>query len=104
MQPILSDDDLAMVVGDNGQAMVVADDGQEMVVAEDDLAMVLPEDGLAMVVVPDNDLVMVVAPMIPQPGDMTMPIVVEDYIPQLPPPPRRSWRIRLRKEKEKNNA
>ena len=55
--------------------MVVADDVQEMVVAEDDLAMVLPEDGLAMVVVPDNDLA------IPQLGDMTMPIVVEDYIP-----------------------
>ena len=63
--------------------MVVAPHGQEMVVAEDDLAMV-------------------VAPAIPQLGDMTTPIVVEDYIP-LPPPPRRSWRIRLRKEKEKNN-
>ena len=94
---------------DNGQQIVVAvddvatvvdDDGEEMVVAEDDLGMVLPEDGLAMVVVPDNDLAMVVAPAIPQPCDMTMLIVVEDYIP-LPPPHRRSWRIRMRKEKEK---
>ena len=85
--------------------MVVADHGQEMEVAEDDLAMVvpvLPEGGLAMVVVPDNDLTMVVAPAIPQPGDMTMPIVVEDYIP-LPPLPCRSWRIRMRKGKEKKN-
>ena len=82
--------------------MVVADHGQEMEVAEDDLAMVMPEGGLAMVVVPDNDHAPVVAPAIPQLGDMTTPIVVEDYIP-LPPPPRRSWRIRLRKEKEKNN-
>ncbi|XBH55854.1 hypothetical protein VPH35_077841 [Triticum aestivum] len=100
-----AEDDLAMVVADQGQEMVVADHGQEMVVAEDDLAMVvpvLPEDGLAMVVVSDNDLAPVVAPAIPQLGDMTTPIVVEDYIP-LPPPPRRSWRIRLRKEKEKNN-
>ena len=100
-----------MVVADHGQEMVVADHGQEMVVAEDDLAMVvpvLPEGGLAMVVVPDNDHASVMAPAIPQLGDMTTPIVVEDYIPlpPLPPPPRRSWRIRLRKEKEKekNNA
>ena len=91
-----------MVVAEDDVAMVVANDGKEMVVAEDDLAMVLPEDGLAMVVVPDNDPVMVVVPTIPQSGDMTMPIVVEDYI-QLPPPPRRSWRIRMRKEKEKKN-
>ena len=49
---------------------------------------------------PNNDLAMVVAPVIPQPGDMTMPIVVEDYIP-LPSLPRRSWRIRMKKEKEK---
>ncbi|XBH67226.1 hypothetical protein VPH35_095642 [Triticum aestivum] len=106
VQPILSDDDLAMVVADDGQAMVVADDGQAMVVADngqemvvddDDIAMLLPEDGLAMVVVPENDLAMVVAPAIPQPGDMTMPIVVEDYIPLL----RRSKRIRMMKEKEK---
>ena len=102
-----AEDDLALVVADQGQEMVVADHGQEMEVAEDDLAMVvpvLPEGGLAMVVVPDNDHAPVVAPAIPQLGDMTTPIVVEDYIPQLPPPPRRSWRIRLRKEKEKNNA
>ena len=84
--------------------MVVADHGQGMEVAEDDLAMVVPEGGLAMVVVPDNDHAPVVAPAIPQPGDMTTPIVVQDYIP-LPPPPRRSRRIRERKEKkEKNNA
>ena len=98
-----------MVVADQVQEMVVADHGQEMELAEDDLAMVvpvLPEGGLAMVVVPDNDHTLVVAPAIPQLGDMTTPIVVEDYIPlpPLPPPPRRSWRIRLRKEKEKNNA
>nr|AAM69851.1 unknown [Aegilops tauschii] len=106
-----AEDDLALVVADQGQEMVVADHGQEMVVADhgqemDDLAMVmpvLPEGGLAMAVVPDNDHAPVVAPAIPQLGDMTTPIVVEDYIPQLPPPPRRSWRIRLRKEKEKNN-
>lgn len=61
------------------------------------------EDDLAMVVVPDNDLAPVVAPAIPLLGDTTTPIVVEDYIP-LPPPPRRSWRIRLRKEKKKNNV
>ena len=76
--------------------------GKEMVVAKDDLAMVLLEGGLVMVVVPNNDLAMVVVPVIPQPGDMTMQIVVEDYIP-LPPSPHRSWRIMLRKEKEKNN-
>ena len=55
-----------------------------------------------MVVVPDNDHAPVVVLAIPQLGDMTTPIVVEDYIP-LPPPPRRSWRIRMRKEKEKKN-
>ena len=86
----MSDDDVAMVVADDGQAMVVAGDGQEMVVVDDDLAMVLPEDGLAMVVVPDNALV------IPQLGDMTMPIVVEDYIPL----PRRSRHISMMKEKK----
>ena len=97
-----AEDDLMLVVADQGQDMVVADHGQEMEVAEDDLAMVVPEGGLAMVVVPDNDHTPVVAPAIPQLGDMTTPIVIEDYIP-LPPPPRRSWRIRLRKEKEKIN-
>ena len=100
---VVADQGQEMVVADHGQEMVVADHGQEMEVAEDDLAMVVPEGGLAMVVVPDNDHAPVVAPAIPQLGDMTTPIVVEDYIP-LPPPPRRSWRIRLRKEKEKNNA
>ena len=102
-----AEDELAMVVADQGQEMVVADHGQEMVVAEHPLAMFMPvlsEGGLAMVVVPGNDHAPVVALAIPQLGDMTTPIVVEDYIPQLPPPPRRSWRIRLRKEKEKNNA
>ena len=89
-----------MVVAEDDVAAVVADDGQEMVVAEDDLAMVLPEDVLTMVVVPDNDLAMVVAPAIPQPGDMTMPIVVEDYIP-LPPLSRPSRHIRKKKEKGK---
>ena len=92
-----------MVVADQGQEMVVAGHGQEIVVAEDDLAMVvpvLPEDGLAMVVVPDNDLAMVVASVNPQPGDMAIPIEVEDYIP-LPTLPHRSWRIRMKKLKEK---
>ncbi|KAM3388795.1 hypothetical protein ACQJBY_011124 [Aegilops geniculata] len=108
-----AEDDLALVVADQGQEMVVADQGQEMVVAdhgqelevaEDDLAMVVPEGGLALVVVLDNDHASVVAPAIPQLGDMTTPIDVEDYIPlpPPPPPPRRSWRIRLRKEKENN--
>ncbi|XBI60366.1 hypothetical protein VPH35_041305 [Triticum aestivum] len=60
VQPILGDDDLAMV-------------------ADDDLAIVVPDDDLAMVV-PDEDLAMVVAPAIPQLGDRTMPIVVEEYI------------------------
>ena len=46
---------------------------------------------------PDKDLVMVVASAIPQPGNMTMPIVVEDYIPLS----RHSKRIRMMKEKEK---
>ncbi|XBJ10311.1 hypothetical protein VPH35_015200 [Triticum aestivum] len=51
---------------------------------------------LAMVV-PDNDLVMVVAPAIPQFGDRTMPIVVEEYIRV---GIRHSERIRLMKEKK----
>ena len=80
-----------MVVAEDDVATVVADDGQEMVVAEDDRVTVLPEDGPAMVVVPDYDLA------IPQLCDVTMPIVIEDYIPQ----PRRSRRIRMMKEKEK---
>ena len=75
-----AEDNLALVVADQGQEMVVADHGQEMEVAEDDLAMVVPEGGLAMVVVPDNDHAPVVAPTIPQLGDMTTPIEVEDYI------------------------
>ena len=102
---MVADQGQEMVVADQEQEMVVADHGQEMEVAEDDLAMVvlvLLEGGLAMVVVPDNEHAPVVAPAIPQLGDMTTPIVVEDYIP-LPPLPRRSWRIKLRKEKEKNN-
>ena len=86
-----------MVVADDGHAMVVADDGLAMVVPADDLVTVVPEDGLAMVVVPNDDLAIVVAPAIPQLGDRTMPIVVEEYI--------RVWirhseRIRLVKEKK----
>ncbi|KAE8772978.1 B3 domain-containing protein [Hordeum vulgare] len=98
------------VVADDDLAMVVADDGLAMVVADDDLAMVVPEDGHAMVV-PDNDPTMVVVPgdglamVIPQLGNMTMPIVVEEYIPQSGPRPilglRHSKRIRIMKEKEK---
>ena len=44
----------------------MAHHGPEMVVAEDDLAMVMP-------VLPEDGLVMVVAPAIPQLGDMTTP-------------------------------
>ncbi|KAE8783203.1 b3 domain-containing protein [Hordeum vulgare] len=58
------------------------------VVVNDGLAMVVvPDDDLVMVVVPDNDLAMVVVPndclamVIPQLGDRTMSIVVEEYIP-----------------------
>ena len=94
----MADDGQQMVVVEDDVAMVVADDGQEIVVVEDDLAMVLPEDGLAMVVVPNNDLAMVVAPAIPQLGDMTMPIVVEEYIRV---GIRHSERIKMMKEKEK---
>ena len=97
---VVADQGQEMVVADHGQEMVVADHGQEMVVAEDDLAMVvpvLPEGGLAMVVVPDNDMTMVVALAIPQPGDMTMPIVVEEYIRI---GIRHSEHIRLMKEKK----
>ncbi|XBH65296.1 hypothetical protein VPH35_118915 [Triticum aestivum] len=95
-QPILANDDPAMVVADDDLAMVVADDDPAMVVADDDLAIVVPNDDLAMVV-PDNDLVMVVAPAIPQLGDRTMPIVVEEYIRV---GIRHSERIRLMKEKK----
>ena len=96
-----AEDDLALVVADQGQEMVVADHGQEMVVADHGQEMVVAEGGLAMVVVPNNYHAPVVAPAIPQLGDMTTPIVVEDYIP-LPPPPRRSWHISMRKEEKKN--
>ncbi|XP_040243024.2 uncharacterized protein [Aegilops tauschii subsp. strangulata] len=60
---VVADDDLAMVVANDDPAMVVADDNLAMV-ADDDLAIVVPNDDLAMVV-PNNDLVMVVAPAIP---------------------------------------
>ncbi|KAF7091903.1 hypothetical protein CFC21_094444 [Triticum aestivum] len=93
---VVADDDLAMVVADDDPAMVVADDNPAMVVADDDLAIVVPNDDLAMVV-PDNDLVMVVAPAIPQLGDRTMPIVVEEYIRV---GTRHSECIRLMKEKK----
>ncbi|KAI4975116.1 hypothetical protein ZWY2020_048723 [Hordeum vulgare] len=88
---------------------VVVDDGLAMVVADDGLAMVLvPDDDLAMVVVPDNDLAVVVvrddglAMVIPQLCDRTMPIVVEEYIPQPGMGLRHSKRIRMMKEKGKN--
>ncbi|KAE8792332.1 B3 domain-containing protein [Hordeum vulgare] len=68
------------------------------VVADDGLAMVVvPDDDLAMVVVPDDGLAMV----IPQLGDRTMPIVVEEYIPQPGLGLRRSKHIRMMKEKGK---
>ncbi|XBI01470.1 hypothetical protein VPH35_130239 [Triticum aestivum] len=104
-QPILADDEHAMVVADDDPAMVVADDDLAMVVADDDLAMVVADDDLAMVVadddlamvVADDDLAMVAAPTIPQLGDRTMPIVVEEYIRV---GIRHSERIRLMKEKK----
>ncbi|XP_037427904.1 B3 domain-containing protein At3g18960-like isoform X2 [Triticum dicoccoides] len=90
VQPILADDDLAMVVADDDPAMVVADD---------ELAIVVPDGDFAMVV-PNDDLAMVVAQAIPQLGDRTMPIVVEEYIRV---GIRHSERIRRMKEnKEKN--
>ncbi|KAM3330577.1 hypothetical protein ACQJBY_027033 [Aegilops geniculata] len=92
---VVADDDLAMLVADDDPAMVVADDDLAMV-ADDDLAIVVPNDDLAMVV-PDNDPLMVVAPAIPQLGDRTMPIVVEEYIRI---GIRHSERIRLMKEKK----
>ncbi|KAM3198080.1 hypothetical protein ACQJBY_073276 [Aegilops geniculata] len=95
-QTILADDEHAMVVADDDPAMVVADDDLAMVVANDDLAMVVADDDLAMVVA-DDDLAMVAAPAIPQLGDRTMPIVVEEYIRV---GMRHSERIRLMKEKE----
>ncbi|KAM3230658.1 hypothetical protein ACQJBY_061061 [Aegilops geniculata] len=95
-QPILADDEHAMVVADDDPAMVVADDDLAMVVADDDLAMVVADDDLAMVV-EDDDLAMVAAPAIPQLGDRTMPVVVEEYIRV---GIRHSERIRLMKEKE----
>ncbi|KAI4984450.1 hypothetical protein ZWY2020_017080 [Hordeum vulgare] len=78
---------------------VVADDGLAMVVVpDDDLAMVVvPHDDLAMVVVPDDGLAMV----IPQLGDRTMPIMVEEYIPQPGLGLRRSKHIKMMKEKGK---
>ena len=85
-----------MVVADDDPAMVVADDDLAMVVADDDLAMVVADDDLAMVVA-DDDLAMVAAPAIPQLGDRTMPIVVEEYIRV---GIRHSERIRLMKEKK----
>ena len=86
-QPILADDEHAMVVADDDPAMLVADDDLAMVVADDDLAMVVADDDLAMVAVP----------AIPQLGDRTMPIVVEEYIHV---GIRHSERIRLMKEKK----
>ncbi|XBI95992.1 hypothetical protein VPH35_032347 [Triticum aestivum] len=82
--------------GDDDLAMVVADDDPAMVVADDDLAIVVPDTDLAMAV-PNNDLAIVVAPAIPQLGDRTMPIVVEEYIRV---GIRHSERIRLMKEKK----
>ncbi|KAI5005995.1 hypothetical protein ZWY2020_033238 [Hordeum vulgare] len=78
---------------------VVADDGLAMVVVPDDdrATVVVPNDDLAMVVVPDDGLAMV----IPQLGDRTMPIVVEEYIPQPDLGLRHSKRIRMMKEKGK---
>ena len=63
------------------------DDEEQPILADDDHAMV----------VADDDLAMVVAPAIPQLGDRTMPIVVEEYIRV---GIRHSERIRLMKEKK----
>ncbi|XBI04780.1 hypothetical protein VPH35_133021 [Triticum aestivum] len=82
--------------GDDDLAMVVANDDPAMVVADDDLAIVVPGANLTMAV-PNDDLTMVVAPAIPQLGDKTMPIVVEEYIRV---GIRHSERIRLMKEKK----
>uniref|UniRef100_A0A8I6Y8W5 TF-B3 domain-containing protein n=1 Tax=Hordeum vulgare subsp. vulgare TaxID=112509 RepID=A0A8I6Y8W5_HORVV len=88
VQPILADDELAMVLPNDDLTIVVPDDDLAMVVRDDGLEMVVPDDGLAMVVVP----------VIPQLGDMTSPIVVEDYIRI---GIRHCKRIRMLKEKEK---
>ncbi|KAI4974849.1 hypothetical protein ZWY2020_048456 [Hordeum vulgare] len=87
VQPILADDELAMVLPNNDLAIVVHDDDFAMVVRDDGLEMVVPDYGLAMVVVPE----------IPQLGDRSMPIVVEEYIRV---GIRHSKRIRMMKEKE----
>ena len=78
---------------------MVDDDGLAMVVVpDDDLVMVVvPDDDLAMVVVPDNGPAMV----IPQLGDRTVSIVVEEYIPQPGLRLRRSKGIGMMKEKGK---
>ncbi|KAE8774955.1 B3 domain-containing protein [Hordeum vulgare] len=79
--------------------------GEEEEQSRDD--EVVADDGLAMVVVRDDDLAMVVVPddrlaiVIPQLGDMTMPIVVEEYIPQPGLGLRHSKRVRMMKEKGK---
>ncbi|KAE8788033.1 B3 domain-containing protein [Hordeum vulgare] len=79
--------------------------GEEEEQSRDD--EVVADDGLATVVVPDDDLVMVVVPdvglamVIPQLGDKTMLIVVEEYIPQPGLGLRRSKRLRMMKEKGK---
>mgnify|MGYP000912580875 CR=1 FL=1 len=72
------------------------DDEEQPILADDDHAMVVADDDLAMVVA-DDDLAMVAAPAIPQLGDRTMPIVVEEYIRV---GIRHSERIRLMKEKK----
>ena len=82
--------------GDDEERPILADNDPAMVVADDDLAMVVADDDLAMAVA-DDDLAMVAAPTIPQLGDRTMPIVVEEYIRV---GIRHSERIRLMKEKK----
>ena len=85
-----------MVVADDDLAMVVADDDLTIVVPEDDLTIVVPDDDLGMVV-PDDALAMVVATAIPQRGNRTIPIMVEEYIRI---GNHHSMRIRMMKEKE----
>ena len=84
--------------GDDDEQPILADDDPAMVVADDDLAMMVADDDLAMVVA-DDDLAMVVVPAIPQLGNRTMPIVVEEYIRI---GIRHSERIRLMKEKKED--